>query len=156
MARKSLLDRVPIPPDQVYPMPSEEEPGQAAVHYERTLRAFFQNAPARFDLVLLGLGENGHTASLFPHTEILDERERWVKEVYVSEQDMYRVSLTVPILNQAGQVVFLAHGADKAGVLKDVLLGAPQPRDLPAQLINPANGETIWLLDRDAAAQLPG
>ena len=155
MAMDTLLDHVPIPQDRVHPVLSEKSPVQAADHYEAVLRSFFGDVPARFDLVLLGLGENGHTASLFPHTSILQEHNRWVKEVYVQEQDMYRVSLTAAIINQAGTVAFMANGNAKAQVLRDVLLGPWQPEELPAQLIRPKRGEAIWLVDRDAASKLP-
>jgi 6-phosphogluconolactonase len=155
MAWDALLHHVPIPKNQVHPILSEESPAQAANHYETILRVFFHDAPPRFDLVVLGLGENGHTASLFPHTSILAEPNRWVKEVFVQELNRYRVSLTAPIINQATRIVFLTHGRQKAQVLRDVLLGPLQPEELPAQLIRPALGETLWLVDREAASGLP-
>jgi len=108
----------------------------------------------RFDLVFLGLGENGHTASLFPGTPVLDERERWVAEVYVAEQEMYRVTLTAGVINGAAAVAFLVTGGSKAQVLKEVLQGPADPARLPAQLIQPRQGELIWLLDEEAAARL--
>jgi 6-phosphogluconolactonase len=154
MAWDRLLRHVPIPRNQVHPILSEEPPPEAANHYETILRVFFHDTPARFDLVFLGLGGNGHTASLFPHTPILKERDRWVKEVFVPELNRYRVSLTAPIVNQASRVVFLAHGRPKAQVLKDVLVGPLQPEELPAQLIRPASGQILWLVDRDAASGL--
>ncbi len=156
MAFHALLDHVPIPPNQVHPVPSEQAPEQAAAHYEMVLREFFQDLPGGFDLVFLGLGDNGHTASLFPHTPILEEQDRWVKEVYLAEQDMYRISLTARLINRAATVAFLVSGKNKSGVLRQVLLEPPQPQELPAQLIHPLDGEMVWFVDRDAARELPG
>ncbi|MBI5570413.1 MAG: 6-phosphogluconolactonase [Desulfomonile tiedjei] len=154
MAFDRLLGHVPIPEIRLHPIPVEEPPEQAADRYEELLRNFFQGRPPSFDLVLLGLGENGHTASLFPGTPILEEHSRWVKEVYVPEQHMYRVSLTVPIINQASTVAFLVHGPSKSRVLREVVKGPLRPRDLPAQLIVPADGELLWLVDAEAAREL--
>ena len=107
------------------------------------------------DLVLLGLGDNGHTASLFPGTPVLKEKERWADEVYVAEQDLYRVTMTAPLLNEAAKVAFLVAGGGKAGVLREVLHGPREVERLPAQLISPRDGELLWLIDLAAAAQLP-
>ena len=111
--------------------------------------------PPVLDLVLLGLGDNGHTASLFPGTTVLAERERWAAAVYLAETDLHRVTLTAPLINQAALVAFLVAGQSKAGVLKEVLHGPYDPERLPAQLIRPQNGELLWLTDLAAAAQLP-
>ena len=151
MARQALLDHVPIPPEQIHPMPGSQEPRAAAERYEILLRSFFGEQPPRFDVVLLGLGENGHTASLFPGTPVLEERQRWVAEVYVAEQDLFRISLTAPFLNQAGVVAFLVAGAGKAAVLREILEGPHDPTRLPAQLIRPKHGELRWLVDQAAA-----
>jgi 6-phosphogluconolactonase len=105
-----------------------------------------------FDLVFLGLGENGHTASLFPHSPILDERKRWSAEVYVAEENLYRVTLTAPLINQAALVAFLVAGATKARVLKEVLEGPSNPNHLPAQLIRPKNSNLYWLVDKKASS----
>jgi 6-phosphogluconolactonase len=154
-ARQAMLDHVPIPPEQIHPIPGVQEPRAAAEQYETLLRGFFGEGPPRFDMVFLGLGENGHTASLFPGTPVLDERQRWVAEVYVAEEDLFRVTLTAPLLNQAAVVVFLVAGAAKAAVLRDVLEGPQDPSRLPAQLIRPTNGELRWLVDRAASRLLP-
>jgi 6-phosphogluconolactonase len=154
MARKTLLDHVPVPANQIYPIRGDLTPAQAAAQYETELRDFFGNQPPVFDLILLGLGENAHTASLFPHTSVLDEKERWVQEVYVAEQGMYRVTLTVPLINQAKDVIFLVSGADKALALQSVLEGAYQPHELPAQLIRPNGAHPIWLVDKAASHKL--
>jgi 6-phosphogluconolactonase len=154
MARQALLDHVPIPSSQIHPITCSEVPRQGAEEYEAVLHEFFGDQPPRFDLIFLGLGENGHTASLFPGTPVLEERERWVSEVYVAEQELYRVTLTAPLINQAAVVAFLVSGAGKAGVLKEVLEGPVDPYRLPAQSIRPADGELHWLLDSGAAAML--
>jgi 6-phosphogluconolactonase len=122
--------------------------------YEGGLQAYFGDQPSRFDLVFLGLGENGHTASLFPGTPVLEEQERWVAAVHVAEQDMDRVTLTAPLINQAAVIAFLVSGASKAGALREVLEGLEDSNRLPAQLIQPADGELHWLVDREAASLL--
>jgi 6-phosphogluconolactonase len=152
MARQILLDRVPIPDEQIHNMASTLPPIKAAEEYQNTLEAYFSGQPPAFDFVLLGLGENGHTASLFPETAVLDEKRYWVSEVYVPNQQMWRVTLTAPILNQARKIVFLVEGASKALVLDQVVNGARHPKQLPAQLIQPQKGELLWLVDRAAAS----
>ncbi len=156
MARLTLLDHVPVPPSQIYPMFEAGTPAQAAARYEAILRRFFTNQRPQLDLVLLGLGDNGHTLSLFPGTPVLDEHQKWVADVYVAEQDMYRVTMTAPLVNQAAVLAFLVSGADKAEVLREIVTGKPDYHRLPAILIQPAHGELRWLLDRAAAARLPG
>jgi 6-phosphogluconolactonase len=155
MAREAWLNHVPIPPTQIYPLDCAASPAAAARGYEAGLKKFFAGQPPRLDLVLLGLGDNGHTASLFPGTPVLKEKERWADEVYVAEQDLYRVTMTAPLLNAAAKVVFLVAGRGKAGVLREVLHGPRDVERLPAQLIQPTAGELLWLIDLAAAAQLP-
>jgi 6-phosphogluconolactonase len=155
MAREALLDRVPIPPENVHRMRAELDPAQAADDYERTLRTFFAGQEAgRFDLVLLGMGEDGHTASLFPGTHALDERERWVVANHVNTLDAWRITLTPPILNAAAHVTFLVTGQKKSETLRRVLNGPRQPEVLPAQLIQPTSGRLTWLVDEAAASLL--
>ena len=154
MARQAFLDYVRVPAAQIHPIPYRSSPRGSAVEYEDILAAFFACGASRFDMVLLGLGENGHTASLFPGTSALEERKRWVTEVYVAEQDLFRVTLTTPLINRAALVVFIVSGGGKAAILREVLEGARNPRRLPAQLINPINGRLLWLVDRDAARLL--
>jgi 6-phosphogluconolactonase len=154
MAHQALLDHVCIPQAQLHPIACFGSPAQAADQYEATLRHFFGHQPPVLDLVLLGLGANAHTASLFPHAPVLDEKKRWVAEVYVPEQDMYRLTLTPPIINQARWVVFLVSGADKAPALQSVLEDALRPYDLPAQLIRPERADPLWLTDEAAAHRL--
>jgi 6-phosphogluconolactonase len=154
MARQALLDHVPVPPDQIHPILCHEAPEKSARQYRDLLHDFHSGGPPVFDLILLGLGENGHTASLFPYAEILKDQNAWTSSVYVKEQDMYRVTLMPAVINRARLVVFLVSGDSKAFVLKEVLAGPTDPFRLPAQLIRPESGELVWLADSAAAARL--
>ena len=154
MVRAALLDRLPLNATQVHPIPYEASAHESALKYEQQLHGYFGAGLPRFDLVLLGLGGDGHTASLFPASAALREASRWVCELYVAEQDLYRITVTAPVLNQAALVVFLVAGGDKAAILHEVLAGARDPQRLPAQLIDPGKGRLVWLVDRDAASQL--
>lgn len=154
MTRRTLLDHVPIPPAQIHPMYCPKPPQQAAQHYEMLLREWGSGQPPRFDFALLGIGADGHTASLFPGTKAVTEKERLVCEVYLPEQDMVRLTLTVPVLNQARLVVFLASGAGKAPMLRRILTDPAVDPVPPARLISPQAGEIQWLVDRAAASQL--
>jgi 6-phosphogluconolactonase len=154
MAREALLDHVPVQPEHVHPIRCARAPEKTAEQYEMLLRDFFAGRPPQFDLVLLGLGENGHTASLFPGTPALDEAVRWVADVYVREPGLHRVTLTAPLINQAAVVAFLVTGEDKAQVVRDVLQGPSDPSRLPAQLIQPQDGQLHWLLDVGASSLL--
>jgi len=154
MTRQALLDHVPIPPENIHPIRCDQSPQHAAAQYEKELKDFFSIQNPNFHLVLLGLGENGHTASLFPHTTVLNEQEKSVSEVFVEELGMYRVTFTAPFINQAEQVVFLVSGAEKAKVLESVLEGAYQPHELPAQLIRPKGNHPTWLVDKAASHKL--
>jgi 6-phosphogluconolactonase len=152
MTREALLDHVPIPDAQVHPIRCAQDPEQAAEDYAADLRAHLGSQ--HFDLIFLGLGENGHTASLFPGTDVLEEQSRWTRAVYVAEQDMWRVTLTAPLINEAAVIAFLVTGASKAEVVHRVLEGPYQPQHLPAQLIQPVNGIVYYLLDAEAASKL--
>ena len=154
MAKDTLLDHVPIPIDQVFPMWGEQNPEEYAQHYEGMLRKHFLKALPRFDLVLLGMGDDGHTASLFPGTAVLQEKEHLVQAYYLEPQDMYRITLTAPCINQSRRIVFLTFGEKKANALYEVLEGKRNPEKYPAQLIQPQNGENIWFVDEAAAQKL--
>jgi 6-phosphogluconolactonase len=154
MACQALLDHVPVPSGQVHPMICNGSPREAAEEYEKLLFGFFGAGHPRFDLVLLGLGENGHTASLFPGTPAVDEQQRRVADVYVPEEGLHRLSLTVPTINQAALVVFLVTGYPKAPILKKVLEDTHDPGGIPARMIKPVDGGLLWLVDRDAASLL--
>ena len=154
MAQEALLRQVPVPAGQVHPMDCRPSPREAARRYEALLQSFFAGGEPRFDLILLGLGENGHTASLFPGAPVLTEAEGWVAEVYLAEPDLHRLTLTAPCINRAATVAFLVAGAAKAAVVREVIEGPRDPSRLPAQLIHPEPGELHWLLDKGAAGAL--
>lgn len=152
MAKAALVDRVPIPPDNVHRIRGEDDPERAARAYEATLERVLGGAP--LDLVLLGLGENGHTASIFPGLAAVSETRRRVLAQYVEVMGMWRVTLTPVALNAARAVAFLVSGAGKAAVAQRVLEGPRQPVVLPAQAIAPERGELLWQLDAAAAERL--
>lgn len=155
MARETLLDHVAPPPAHVHRILGEIDPAQAALAYEQEMQRFFRVATLpRFDLILLGMGDNGHTASLFPGTAVLREQARWVAPQYVEVMATWRVTLTAPLINAARGVAFLVEGAAKADMLWNVLHGPYQPDVWPAQLIQPLNGEAHWLVDAAAAARV--
>lgn len=155
MAREALLDHVSLPPDHIHRIQGEIDPAQAAFIYEQELHSLFRTStfPA-FDLICLGLGDNGHTASLFPGTAALREQVRWVVAQYVEVMATWRVTFTAPLINAARHIAFLVEGAGKAEVLWHVLEGPYQPDVLPAQLIQPVNGQLHWLIDAAAAAKV--
>jgi 6-phosphogluconolactonase len=155
MTYEAMLSKVPLPPRQIHRMQGELDPEVAASQYEAALRAEFGPDDPVFDLVLLGMGDDGHTASLFPHTQALHETQRLVVANHVPQKDTWRITLTWPVINRARQVAFLIEGAGKAQVLGEVLLGAYDPESKPSQLIRPDNGELTFLLDAAAAAKLP-
>lgn len=158
MTREQLLSHVSLPADKVFRMEGELEPAEAAARYESYLRNNFRlegaEAPA-FDLVLLGMGDDGHTASLFPYTAGIDEMGRLVCANHVPQKDTWRITLTWPVINHGRYVVFLIEGAAKADRLYQVMLGGYDPDALPAQLICPDSGTLHLLLDAEAARRLP-
>jgi len=158
MVKEALLSKVEIPAGNVHRVMTETgPPEQVAEAYERTIREVFRTPRGGvpvFDLVLLGLGENGHTASLFPHTALLHENQRLFAAEFIAEVNMYRLSMTVPLLNAGRSKVFLVAGEGKAAVVHDVVEGPYRPEELPSQLIKPEPGELLWLLDRAAASKL--
>jgi 6-phosphogluconolactonase len=155
MACEALLDHIALPPDNLHRIQGEIDPAQAALSYEQELQHLFRTlAFPAFDLVCLGLGDNGHTASLFPGTAALREQVRWVVPQYVEVLTTWRVTFTAPLINAARDVAFLVEGAGKAEVLRRVLEGPYQPDVLPAQMIQPVSGQLHWLVDAAAAAQV--
>jgi 6-phosphogluconolactonase len=154
MAREALLDHVPIRAEHVHRIRGEDDPVVAAQAYERTLRTVLRGA--RIDLVLLGLGEDGHTASLFPGALEVPDGEPWVAARYHASESMWRVTLTPVVINAAAEVLFLVFGEGKATIVHRVLEGPRRPQELPAQLIAPADGggRILWLLDAAAARDL--
>jgi 6-phosphogluconolactonase len=158
MAREALLSKVPIPAENVFRIPAENpDAHQAAESYEQTLRTYFA-VPAgsfpRFDLILLGMGPDGHTASLFPGGTALQEKSRWVLADWVEKFKTDRITLTLPVLNNAACVMFLVSGSDKAATLKEVLQGKQPAQRFPSKLIQPADGHLIWMVDDEAAGAL--
>ena len=154
MAFSVLLRHSPIPVKQIHRMEGELDPKEAAQAYEDQLRSFFGSKVPRFDLVLLGLGEDGHTASLFPGSKALEEKKHWVAANYVRRLSAWRLTLTAPLINQAANVAFLVSGENKAEVLRRVLAGRYTPEEIPAQMIRPERGQLRWLVDAAAAALL--
>jgi 6-phosphogluconolactonase len=163
MTHSALLSKVPIPESNVHRIRGELEPSEAALQYEDVLRETFQvradtegGKPGfpRFDLVLLGMGGDGHTASLFPHSDAVHEEQRWVVPVYVNDLGVWRVTLSPPVLNAAAYVLFQVVGGDKAERLNEVLHGPYRADVLPAQLVQPQAGKLVWLIDEAAGALL--
>ena len=155
MAYQSLISKVPIPANNVHRIIGEGNAKQNAQAYENQLRAFFAAQPSpRFDLVLLGMGEDGHTASLFPQSAALQETVRWVVASRNEQSSQDRITLTVPIFNQARRVLILVTGKNKAQRLKEVLRPEPDSELLPVQAIAPVAGMLEWLLDAEAASLL--
>ena len=158
MATEAMLSKSPLKPEQVLRIKGEyQDTEKAAQEYEQTLRAAFQLREPEFpslDLVLLGMGNEGHTASLFPGTKALHEKQRIVVRNWVGKLYTERITMTAPALNHAAQVIFMVTGADKAPALKGVLEGPYEPEQLPSQLIQPPNGKVQWLVDAAAGAML--
>ena len=158
MADEAMLSKIPVPPANVYRMPAENPNAAAAAElYEQTLRKFFQlqkNEVPHFDLILLGMGPDGHTASLFPGTAGLQEKSRLVIANWVEKMKTHRLSFTLPVLNAARYVAFLVSGTEKSAVLREVLEGSAPGEQYPAKLVQPKEGKLIWFLDRAAASGL--
>lgn len=155
MAYEALLSQVPIPPENVHRIDGVGDAAANASAYELEMRGLFGEAEwPRFDHVLLGMGDDGHTASLFPGTEALNERRLWVAPNWVEKLGAWRVTLTAPAINNARYVTFLVNGAAKAERLREVLKGERDPARLPSQLIRPSDGTLEWFVDRGAASSL--
>ncbi len=174
MAFDTLLDHVPVPKSQIHIMRTDIYPEDSANEYERILRDYFPGAASNdfthdsrltthdssrithysFDLVLLGLGDNSHTLSLFPGEEVVHEKDRWVRSVFVKEVNMQRITLTAPVVNLSKRIAFLVSGQDKAEAVAHILSDNYDPDLYPAQLIKPVNGELFWFLDEVAAMRV--
>jgi 6-phosphogluconolactonase len=158
MAQETLLSKIPVPPANIFRILAEKPDASAAAEaYEQTLREFFRPAPSefpRFDLILLGMGPDGHTASLFPETAALQERSRLVVANWVEKLNASRFTLTLPVLNAARRVAFLVSGTDKAAALHEVLEGKAAGEKFPAKLVQPSDGQLVWFVDRAAASEL--
>ena len=159
MAREAMLDKLGIAPEKIHRLQGEASDLEAAVReYQGEIARVFgvspEGPPPSFDLVLLGMGTDGHTASLFPQTTALKETKRWVVPNHVAKFNTYRLTMTAGILNRAAEVLFVVAGADKADRLVEVLEGPPDTERLPSQLIQPVPGKLLWFLDNAAAARL--
>src|SRR5258706_9268706 len=182
MAFDTLLDHVPVPKSQIHIMRTDIDPEDSENEYEKILKNYFPEAASNgrthnsigrqrladgaaelrtqnsslttFDLVLLGLGDNAHTLSLFPGEEIIHEKQKWVKAVFVKEINMQRITLTAPVVNLSSCILCLVSGQDKADAVSHVLLNDYTPDLYPAQVIKPVNGELYWILDEAAASRL--
>lgn len=152
MANEVLLSRVPITQSNVHRVPSENpDAADAAAEYERTVVEITGQSLPQLDLILLGLGNDGHTASIFPGSDVLHETERLVAAPWVEKLQTYRITMTLPLLNNGASVVFLVSGSEKAKIVKEIFEG---PEQYPAQAVKPTNGELVWMLDEDAAGTL--
>jgi 6-phosphogluconolactonase len=154
MVHKALLSKIVIPASNIHRVPTALDVHAAARQYEGVLQSFFDGALPRFDLVLLGMGEDGHTASLFPHSAGLNEEERWFIANYAPKKEVWRLTLTKNVINNARNVLVLVRGAAKAKMLKDVLNGPVDAELKPIQFIDPIAGEMLWMVDREAASQI--
>lgn len=156
MAEETLLSKLPIPPENVFRVPAElPDARQSAAKYERNLQKFFKTAPdsmPRFDFILLGMGPDGHTASLFPGTAALQEKDRLVVANWVEKLNTFRITFTYPVLNNAACVMFLVNGDEKAEMVRRAL--KDPAANLPCQKVRPVNGELWWYLDKGAALKL--
>jgi len=157
MANEAMLSRVAIPPCNIHRIPGEKpSTEEAADVYQTELRSFFglvNDQPPRLDLVLLGMGEDGHTASIFPGSEVLQEKRKLVAAPWVEKLHTQRITMTLPVLNSAAAVLFLVSGEDKAAMVNEVING--EPGRFPAQWVYPSNGSLTWLLDEAAGSKLP-
>lgn len=153
MAKNAFLDVLNISENQISIVNTSLDPASAALEYERCIEKFFNHKP-QFDLILLGLGDDAHTASLFPGTSIVWIDEELVKEVYLKDKAVYRISFTAPLINQAKNIAFLTFGASKADAIKAVLEADKDISNYPAQLIEPKNGTLQWFVDKDAVGKL--
>jgi 6-phosphogluconolactonase len=159
LAREALLNKLRLKEEQIHRMPAERDDLEnAAWDYQIEIARVFgtdpEGKPPSFDLILLGMGADGHTASLFPHTEAVKEETRWVTSNYVPKLDRFRLTFTARLLNRAARVWFLVAGDNKADALAQVLEGPSDPVRLPAQLVQPQAGELIWFIDAAAAGKL--
>lgn len=153
MVKEALLDHIDIPEENVFPFPTPDFPDKSAGVYGLTLQSAFSPEGNTFDLSLLGMGDDGHTASIFPHTDLVQEHKEWVKEVYLKDKNVYRISVTAPVINRSKHIAFLVKGSGKAAALKEVLSGEHNPARYPAQLIR-KSPNVHYFLDSSAASGL--
>lgn len=154
MAYEELLNHIPVVAENIHVMNTSLSPEDSSEQYTGILRSYFGDTGHTFDFVLLGMGDDGHTLSLFPGMPVIHEQEKWVDSFYLDAQSMYRITLTAPVVNRAAKVVFLAAGSNKADVLYQVLKGERNPDQYPSQVIQLPYGELHWFVDAEAAAKV--
>ena len=154
MAKKALFDPLHIVPQQIFTVNTSLEPAEAAKAYKQVIEEHFAPGSVAFDLILLGLGDDAHTASLFPHTSVVNATDAGVKEIFVEDKKVFRITFTAPLINQARHIAFLVFGSSKADAVHHVLQGEKDVNQYPAQLIEPTNGDVTWFMDESAAAHL--
>ena len=154
MVTKALFDPLNISSSQIFSVDTTLPAHEAATNYASAISHQFKNDLVRFDLILLGLGDNAHTASLFPHTAVLGEKLASVKAVYLDQENRYRITMTAPLINEARHIAFLVFGEAKRDAVFNVFEGRTDPEKYPAQLIHPVDGDLQWFLDEAAASRL--
>lgn len=154
MAKKALLEPLDLSYKQIFPVDTSLSPEEAAKKYTTDIHHYFAGTDVCFDLILLGLGDNSHTASLFPHTPVLHDKTVAVKEVFLEDQQVFRITMTAQLINQAHHIAFLVYGQGKAIAVHHVIEDKKDIENYPAQLIKPQNGDLQWFLDRGAASDL--
>ncbi|HEX6846481.1 MAG TPA: 6-phosphogluconolactonase [Chitinophagaceae bacterium] len=154
MVKKALFDPLKIAPPKIFSINTSLSPEESATKYTSTIAKHFKGRKIQFDLILLGLGDNSHTASLFPNTSVLDDKSASVKAVFVEEKKAFRITMTAPLINQAQHIAFLVYGKAKANAVYNVLENDDDPKKFPARLIHPENGDLQWYLDESAASRL--
>lgn len=155
MAFDILINKIDIPKKNVNIIHTDISPEESAEQYETTIKSYFEKTQNHFDLVLLGIGDDGHTLSLFPGSPlIMNEDKNWINKVYYAKQEMYRITMMPDLVNNAKQIVFMVEGENKAVVLNKIIYGNLEPVKLPSQLIDSVDGELHWFLDEEAASKL--
>ena len=150
LVQETLLGHIKIPAENVHRMRGEIAPEEAAAEYAELMHGHFKDNPPCFDLMLLGLGEDGHTASLFPETDAVEESEKHAVAVFVPKLDVWRVTLTLPVINASKKVLFLVSGKSKSEMVQRIMSNKQPDKEIPATMVNPQNGELHWMLDSDA------
>ena len=154
MAFDNLLNHVNVPKSQIHKIRVDIEPLFAVKDYENVLQTYFRNTEKSFDLILLGIGDDGHTLSIFPGSSLTGDLDNWVNAVYNEKQKMYRITLMPSIVNKASYIAFMVTGKNKSEILYRIIEGPHEPNVFPAQLIKPGTGEVHWFLDKAAAERL--